>query len=470
MGARRRGLCERNVGRGYVSASPARRLARDVISQVRERSGYAHEVLDGRMRTHDLAPAEAALATRIAYGTLQTQGALDEALARYLGGKKVEPRVRDALRVSAYELLFLRTPPRAAVHQGVELVRAVRPQAAGLANAVLRRLANDAPQFPWGDPHTDTAALARLYGHPLWLAEMWSAELGREVTAQVMAADNEPAPLFVAANPFAGDVEEARAALRADGALPRPCPVHGCVEVGDAAAAVHGSALRDGRVLACDAAAQAIARLLRVQPGQRILEVGSGRGTKTILLQASALENGGPAQIYAVDLHAFKARLLDERLARFGVPGVTTLIGDARAISAIPGAPEPGTLDSVIVDAPCTGLGTLRRHPEKRWRVEPRDIEALAELGLHLLEQAASLVRPGGFVVYSTCTVARRENAGVVDSFLAGEAGSAWCIDPLGDDVPAEWQSFLTAEGYFSSFPVSGGPDGHFAARLVRMD
>ena len=451
-----------------VSASPARRLAREVISQVRERSGYAHEVLDGRMRTHDLVPAEASLATRLAYGALQTQGTLDEAIARYVAGKKIEPKVRDALRVSAYEILYLSTPARAAVHQGVELVRSVRPQAAGLANAVLRKLAEDAPTFPWGDPGTDVSALARLYGHPLWLAKMWVDELGWEAATRVMSADNEPAPLYVAANPFASSVDQARAALRADGALPQPCPVRGCVEVGNAAAAVHGAALRDGLVLACDAAAQSIARLVRVQPHQRILEIGSGRGTKTILLQASAVESGGPALIYAVDLHAFKARLLEQRLQRFCVPGVVALVGDARDIASIPGAPERESLDAAIVDAPCSGLGTLRRHPEKRWRVEPADIDALGDLGFHLLEQAAALVRVGGFVVYSTCTLARRENDSVVQSFLASEQGREWRVDPLGDDIPAEWREFVTHEGYFSSLPVSGGPDGHFAARLVR--
>jgi 16S rRNA (cytosine967-C5)-methyltransferase len=451
-----------------VSASAARRLARDVVTQVRERSGYAHEVLDARMRASDLPAAEAALATRLAYGTIQTQGTLDEALDRHLGAKRVEPRVRDALRLSAYELLFMSTAPRAAVHQGVELVRAVRPQAAGLANAVLRRVADDAPEFPWGDPGRDAAALARCYGHPRWLAEMWIEELGWGTATQIMQADNEPAPLYVAANPFVASIEQARAALRADGALPRPCPVRGCVELGDPAAGVRGAALRDGQVLACDAAAQAVVRLMRIQPGQRVLEIGSGRGTKTILLQASAIENGGPAAIFAVDLHAFKARLLEQRLERFGVPGVTALIGDARELRAVEGAPEPRTLDAVLVDAPCSGLGTLRRHPEKRWRIEPADLDALSELGRRLLGQAASLVRPGGFVLYSTCTVARKENADVIGAFLASDEGEGWRVDPLEHEVPVEWTRFVTREGHFSSFPVSGGPDGHFAARLVR--
>ena len=439
-----------------------------MVSQVRERTAYAHEVLGSRLAGAGLSPADAAFATRLAYGTLQTEGTLDEALERFLGGKKLEPRVRDALRVAAYEILFARTPARAAVDQGVELVRSVRPQAAGLANAVLRRLADDAPTFPWGDPETDLAALARLNGHPVWLAEMWAAELGRDVAAAVMAADNEPAPLYVAVNPFVGGEAEALAVLEADGAQPSPCPVPRCLQLGDAARAVHSSALRDGRVVVCDAAAQATVRLTRLSPAQRVVEIGSGRGTKTLLMQAFAAESGAPAQIYAVDLHAFKARLLEERMYKLGVPGVTALVGDATDLAHVAGLPAEATADVVFVDAPCSGLGTLRRHPEKRWRVTSEEVQTLADLGGRLLGEASRLVRPGGFVVYSTCTVDRLENSAVVEGFLAGERGRDWHVDSVLDDVPTAWRSFVTEEGYFSSYPVSGGPDGHFGVRLVR--
>lgn len=451
-----------------MSATSARRLARDVVTSVRERTAYSHEVLDAKLRTIQLPPAEVSFATRLAYGVIQTRGTLDEALDRHLPGRRIEPRVRDALSVSAYELLFLGTEPRIAVHQGVELVRTLRSQAAGLANAVLRRLADDASAFPWGDPGSDAAAFARLHGHPLWLAEMWIDELGPETAAQIMAADNEPAPLYVAVNPFAASAEEAHAALEADGANPRDCAVPGCMEAGDGGAAVRGAALREGLVIACDATAQAVVRLVRATTGQRVLEVGSGRGTKTLLLQASAMETGGPAEIYAVDLHPFKARLLAERLGTLGVPGVTPLVGDATHMDLVEGVPEPGSLDAVLVDAPCSGLGTLRRHPEKRWRVTPEDIESLAALSLRLLGAAATLVRPGGFVVYSTCTVARQENEAVVDAFLASDCGDTWSVDDIVGEMPVEWQRFITEEGYFSSHPVSAGPDGHFAARLVR--
>ena len=452
-----------------MTASAARTTAREVLTRVRESSSYAHEVLNATLKRSPLSPEDTGLATRLAYGALQTEGTLDGAIDRYLGGKRIEPRLRDALRISAYEILFLNTADRAAVHQGVELARSVRVQAAGLANAVLRRLSEDAPEFPWGDPAVDDAALARLLGHPEWLTALWVSELGRDMAAAVMSADNEPAPLFLAVNPFVGSSGKALSQLEADGAKPKPCALPGCFIAGDGAAAVRGKALADGLVLATDAAAQLVSLLVHASAGQRIVEVGAGRGTKTLLLQAGAVATGDPAHIDAVDLHDFKVRLLEARLARFGVPGVTGLVGDATDFSGIPGAPQPGTVDAVLVDAPCSGLGTLRRHPEKRWRVTPEDVASLGQLGGRLLAEASRLVRSGGFVVYSTCTLTNAENADVVHAFLTSEPGRAFHVDPLAADVPQEWHRFITSEGFFRSVPEPGGPDGHFAARLVRV-
>jgi 16S rRNA (cytosine967-C5)-methyltransferase len=284
-----------------------------------------------------------------------------------------------------------------------------------------------------------------------------------------MAADNTPAPLYLAANTFAGSIESAREGLRADGALPRPGPLPGCIEVGDPGAAVRGQSLLKGLVVAVDACAQLVVALVRPRPGTRVVEVGAGRGTKTLLLQAAAVAAGGPVELVAVDSHEFKAQLLTERLSRYGVPGVRVLVGDATDFSAVDGAPEAGTVDVVLVDAPCSGLGTLRRHPEKRWRVEPADIESLASLGSKLLAEAAHLVRRGGFVVYSTCTVADKENAAVVRAFLDSEAGSGFLVDSVAAQVPEAWRQFVTEEGFFRSLPSVDGPDGHFAARLVRV-
>jgi 16S rRNA (cytosine967-C5)-methyltransferase len=470
MAARRATRLERHVGERPVKASAARRVAREVVSRVRERNAFAHELMDSALRSASLTPEDAAFATKLAYGTLQSQGTLLESLGRYTHGRRVEPRILDALCVSAYEILFLRTEPRAAVHQGVELVRELRQQAAGLANAVLRRLSEDAPTFPWGDVDRDLSALARAYAHPVWLAQMWVDELGRDVAARVMESDNEPAPLYLAVNSFAGSVADAMAALEADGARPEPGPLPCMLVARDAAAAVHGRALQAGLVIAVDGGAQLVASLVTPRAGECVVEVGAGRGTKTLLLQADAVRaGGGPANLRAIDSHEFKAQLLKDRLRRYNVPGVEVLVGDAADPAGVPGLPADGTVDRVLVDAPCSGLGTLRRHPEKRWRVTRADVDALGALGSRLLERAALLVRRGGFVVYSTCTVAVEEHERVVREFLDGEVGSAFLIDPVGADVPEVWAHFVTDEGFFRSVPTLGGPDGHFAARLVRV-
>jgi 16S rRNA (cytosine967-C5)-methyltransferase len=285
-----------------------------------------------------------------------------------------------------------------------------------------------------------------------------------------MEADNTPAPLFLAANPFAGSFDETFDVLCDDGASPQRCLPDGCIRAGDPAAAVHGRALREGFAIVADEAAQLVCTFVPVRPGSTVVEVGAGRGTKTLLLQGAAVARGGPAQLFAVDQHEFKSRLLAARLASFDVPDVVTLTGDATDLAAIAGIPGHGLVDAVLVDAPCSGLGTLRRHPEKRWRVTPNDIDELAALGIRLLSSAASLVRPGGFVVYSTCTLADAENARVIETFLGSELGRGFSTDPLGPELTGVWAECSTAEGYFRSLPERDGPDGHFAARLVRSD
>lgn len=451
-----------------MSASEARRAAREVVTRVRSRDAYAHETLSAVLAERSLDPREASLATRLAYGTVACRGTLSEAIDRHAtNAASIEPLVRDALCVAAYELLFAATPARAAVSEGVELVREVRPRAAGFGNAVLRRIAEDAPSFPWGDPDTDIEALARLHGHPVWLAEMWVAQLGRDKTAAIMAANNEPAPLYLAHLPFSAGLDATIASLEDDGAEPHACALPGCIVAGKAAAGVHARAVAKRNVIVADAGAQFAVATVRPQPGQLIVDVGAGRGTKTLLLAALASAAGGDAEIVAVDSHAFKLEALASLAEDLGISGIRTVVADATDVTAS-GLPAPGTADAVLVDAPCTGIGTLRRHPDRRWRMKVSEIETLALLGSRLLEACSSLVKPGGFVVYSTCTITRAENEDVVSAFLASKAGEGFSVDPLGDEVPAEWSSFVTPEGFFQSVPAPDGPDGHFVARLAR--
>jgi 16S rRNA (cytosine967-C5)-methyltransferase len=252
-----------------------------------------------------------------------------------------------------------------------------------------------------------------------------------------------------------------------DGAAPERCGPGGCILAARTQPAVRGRAVAEGRVLVTDAAAQIAPLACGPHPGGIVVDIASGRGTKTAQLQAMAVGGGEAARIFAVDLHRFKADVLTRRMGDLGVPGVTALVGDATDVTSVNGLPAARSADAVLLDAPCTGLGALRRHPEKRWRLTPDDPARLAVLQSAMLEQAASLVRVGGLVVYSTCTVSRVENEDVVSSFLAASDG-AFETAGLAEVVPESWAADIDAKGWFGSVPRAGGPDGHFVAALTR--
>ena len=397
-------------GRRAGKATPARLLALKLTREVRERDAYLRELVNSAREETQLPFEEFDFAQVLAFGVVMCRGTLDEAINRSLSSPRdVKPKVRDALRISAYELLFLHKPEHVVVDQGVELVRHVTPRAAGLANAVLRKMARDARDFPWGDVAMDDAAWARSFGMPLWLAERLAAQYGREQAAALMRANLMPAPRYLRDNPFDPD-----------------------------------------NPFACDLSAQHVAGLVPLDG--TILEMGAGRGTKTMLLESRAFETlGRTVPIHAVELHEYRTQLHRERMREFGIKDVRSFTGDARDLSAIEGI-EAG-YDAVLLDAPCSGTGTMRRHPEIRWNLTPGDVAGLAQLQGELLAEAATHVRAGGTLVYATCSILDEENRQVVDAFLADQPQGAWRF----------------GEGSFASIPTLDGPDGHFAAVLQRV-
>lgn len=446
-----------------MKVAPARRAALRALARVRRDNAFSGPVLNAELSRANLSAEDSALATRLTYGTLAAEGVLDEALGRHAKGS-LEPTVRDALRLAAFEMLFGRAPAYAVVDQAVNAVRAVRPQAAGLANAVLRRLADEAAEFPWGDSATDPDALARQNAHPRWIVDLLLADLGQTAAHDMLAAGLEPAPVYVRLDPFAADPTDTLLSLEAAAPEPSPPDPH-CFRLGAPAAAFRTGA--KGAWFSMDAAAQMAPLVCQPQPGERVLDVGAGRGNKTVCLQAHAMRGGGPADIIAVDLHASKSSALAQRIADAGIPAIRTVTADALTLGS---SFVDERFDVVLVDAPCTGLGTLRRYPEKRWRLTPDAPARMAALQLAMLESAAEVVGTDGRLVYSTCSVARQENDHVIDAFLASERGSTFELAPLGDVIPAEWAEFQTDRGCFQSWPRSGGPDGHFVAQLRRSD
>lgn len=446
-----------------MSISPARKAALNALGRIRRDNAFSGPVLAAVRAAAGLSAEDAALATRLTYGVLATQGVLDEAVARHARGS-LEPRVLDVLRVAAFELLFGRAPAYAVVDQAVVAVRAVRPQASGMANAILRRVAEDADGFPWGDPATDRDALARASAHPRWIVDLVLADLGDEAGREMLATGLEAAPTYIRLNPFAGDPQQTLEALRQADPVQSP-PDADCFQLRHPAAAFRGGEA-SGAWFPMDAAAQMAPLACGPVAGKAVLDVGAGRGNKTLCIQSLARRDGSLARVTAVDVHAAKVASLRRRLESDGVEGVDVREVDGRQLEA---AFAGAAFDVVLVDAPCSGLGTLRRYPEKRWRLEPDVPEEMSTLQLSLLASAARVVGPGGRLVYSTCSVARRENADVVEEFLGGEWGSGFAIEPLGDAAPDAWSRFRTAEGFFQSWATADGPDGHFVAVLRRV-
>ncbi|MDR1413106.1 MAG: antitermination protein NusB [Actinomycetes bacterium] len=456
-----------------MALSPARTLACDVITRVRQRDAYAHETLSAALSHHHLSAPDAAFATRLAYGTIACRGTLDEIVTAQLSRpKSTDPVVIDALALSAWELYFSDTVSYAIVDQGVELIHTLKgPRYRSLANALLRRLAGARAAFPFADPRTDPAAHARQHGHPVWLARYLRARFGFDTADCLMAVNNEPAPLYLAHLPFSTDFDEVMARLEDQRARPVLGPVPGCIEIGVPSAVVASPLLSSRDVVVIDAAAQQCVALARAQAGQSLVEIGSGRGTKTLLLAANARRGGGPAKVRGIDLHEFKTNVLSADAKRLGAWEVDALSADVTQRDFIDWAAAHNLTeaDTVFIDAPCSGLGTLRRHPDKRWRLQQADIGRAAQLGSALLQTAARLLHSDGMLIYATCTISAEENEDQIADFLSSELGSQFESQPVvNSELPPTFADALTKRGQFQTLPTHHGPDGHFCARLKK--
>lgn len=459
---RRKGEGYRGTGGGYrkpkgqVHVTPARQAACAIGRVVRERNAYVAEVTPAVLaKFQGISPEDAAFATKIARGVTATVGTLDEFINRNMKTPNdIDEVVRDAMRVSAYELLFLDKPAYVVVDQGVELVCSVAPKAGGLANAVLRRMSESAKTFPFGNPNLSLQVLARSQAFPMWLAKRLMNEMTLPKATAFMRACNTDAPVFIAVNSVKGDFEQIEEAFDQAGSLLEPSEdVQGCYRVKEARSlrsADVRALFEAGELLVSDEGAQTVAQLaMPAEEPASFLEIGSGRGTKTILLQSAAHRAFGHCvPMTSVDDHEFKGKILGERCAAYGIDTVEPLTADARTLSQK--LPET-SFDAVLLDAPCSGVGTLRRHPEIRWRLKPEDITSMASINLDLLIEAAKMVKPGGVITYATCTVFPEENEQVVERFLKTKFGEQF-------EIEEQVQTTLT----------SNGPDAHYAARLRR--
>lgn len=472
-------------GIGVARLSPARRVALALVGQRRRRDGRIRDIARESRQMESLAAADRALAFRLALGATAAQAALDQLLdARLRRPGAVEPRVRDALRIAAFEICYLDTPASAAVSQGVELVRSTSPRAAGLANAVLRGLAqDDRPRVQNARqavtrPVYDVGDLQLASGLPLWLAGKVRDQRGESFARELGLAHLEPAPVCVAANGLRHDARELEALLAQRGLDPRPlAALEGSFELCSPSQKALAGLIDDCDLVVADASAQLVCRLAATDPSCDILEVGQGRGTKSLLL-TTALGVTHPQSVMGIDSVGYKAKLSQRRMRVAGVDQVVTCheFDGLKLASELPEGRDR-SFSEVFVDAPCSGTGTMRRHPEIAASLGERDVMQLAELQLGLLKASSTRVGAGGTLVYSTCSVLQEEDEDVIGAFLSSDEGRHFAVQPV-DQAPACSQNgplreltatHQTPQGYLLTTPTVGGGDGHFCARLVRV-
>jgi 16S rRNA (cytosine967-C5)-methyltransferase len=437
-----------------------RELALQILAAAESRRAYSDRLLESRLRDSRLDARDAGLVTTLVQGTLRHRALLDHHLAALTGPRwdELPLWIREVLRIGAFQILVLtRVPSSAAVDESVKLAKKYgHPGTAGLVNAVLRRLAGGA-LAPLPDAATDPAArLAIQHSHPRWLVDRWVARYGAEEAALLLAADNVEPRVSVRANRTRTSTEALAEALRAEGFAVEPGKNGGPVLlVGDGFTAARSPLFREGLLSLQDEAEACVVPVLDPRPGDRALDVAAAPGGKASQI-AEAVQPAG--SVVALERHPSRARALRANLEeRLGLARVGTVCGDGVA------PPFRRPFDRVLVDAPCSGLGVLRRRADARWRKEPGAIAEMAALQTALLEAAAPLVLAGGVLVYSVCSLEPEETDAIVTPFLSRHPEFS-----LDDARPFLPPSFRGSEPFFRALPHVHGTDGVFAARLRR--
>ena len=427
----------------------ARRAALDALTACRTRGARpelflnAHGPEDRR---------EHALAMTLVNGVLQNQICLDAVLAGcardYAGFR---PAVREILRLSAYQILFLdRVPQRAAVFEGVKLARETAPYAAGAVNAILRAVCR------CGLPPVDGSArsLSVRYSHPEWLVRELLERYGPESCEKILMADNSAPHLTAQVNTLKITPRELRVKLEDAGVTVESCPVlDGALYLSGTGPLEELEAFREGDFYIQDAAARLAVMCAGARPGETVLDMCAAPGGKSF---AAALDMENRGRILSFDIHEKKAALIRSGARRLGIRVITAEAGDARESRRE--LWETG--DLVIADVPCSGMGVIRGKPEIRYK-DPRELEGLPAVQLDILKSCANLVRPGGRLLYSTCTILRRENEDVAEQFLALRPDFA--LMPF--TLPAP---FGPCPGYRTILPHEGDTDGFFLCLMQR--
>ena len=430
-----------------------------VLCRVERTDAYLDKLLDSELRSGELPDIDKGLLTELVHGVLRWQNKLDWVLNGFSHGNfaKSEINVKNALRVGLYQILFLeRIPHAAAVNEAVEFIKRIRGEKpAGLVNAVLRNIIRNLEGIRYPDPAVDQVQyLSVMFSHPHWMVKRWVHRFGAEETQKLLVANNERPHLTLRINKlktepatFLRQLEAHQIAYQGSDHIDYFVKVKSFPRIGQ------NEMFRSGIFTIQDESAALPCLLLGARPGERVLDLCAAPGGKTTHI-AEIMKNQG--EVIALDKYEVKLGFIRSACERLGLKNVTTIVGDATTYEHAP-------VDRVLLDAPCSGLGVLTKKPDLKWKRDVSDIVKLHQIQCELLHNAAALLKPGGVLVYSTCTTEPEENQEVVRKFLATHP--EFQLESAAGFVSRD---LVNSEGFIETFPHKHGMDGSFAARLVK--
>ncbi len=442
-------------------------MATEILLKVDTRRSYADRLLEHAFETNRFDARDRALLTELTYGTLRWRGRLDGALKRWLRRpfEDTDPFLRNLLRLAMYQLMFLdKIPTYAVLDQAVEAAkRYANVKTGGFVNGVLRNYLRSGKPPRKPDLRTSsTAMVAEYWSHPEWLVASWLNDFDPAEIEMLLETNNIEPPLVLRVNRRRGTREDLLSLLPGSGiqAAPAPYAPEGLV-LQSHSDIVQLPGFAEGLFLVQGEASQLVAYLLDPQPGERILDACAAPGGKTTHIAELMADDGA---IDAVDISSSGIARIAQNAGRLGLKSICVVEADMTRDLGDRLAPS---YDRVLVDAPCSGFGTLRSHPEIKWNRTVRDIERLARLQREILMSAARYVKPGGVLVYSTCTLMERENEMVVEDFLMRHGG--FVLECASGFLPGAARSMIR-DKYFIALPHRHNTDGFFAARLRKVD
>jgi 16S rRNA (cytosine967-C5)-methyltransferase len=440
-------------------------LARDAavrtVFRVLREGGYSNIAVKQELDEGSLGRLDKALVTEIVNGTLRNLTRIDWIKTQFIKKSNIEPLIEDIIRCGIYQIIFLdRVPDSAVCNESAELARNHGHEGTvKFVNGVLRNISRNKDKLVYPDKEKEYIKyLSVFYSHPEWMIRKWVKDYGREFTEALLKADNEVPPFTVRCNTLKLTRQELMAVLGeekiecSEGRLnPEAVSIRGTSSI------VGKESFQKGYYQVQDESSMLVAHVTDPRPGERILDMCSAPGGKTTHI-AELMENKG--EIVARDIHQHKLRLVEESCRRLGISIVKTELYNATQFDE----KALEKFDRVLLDAPCSGLGVIRRKPDLRWKKEPDNFKELSKLQKEMLGLASRYVKPGGTLIYSTCTINKTENILVVRDFLANNP--QFHLESLAGFIPEELMSEQAREGYLELFPNTHGTDGFFIAKI----